>query len=102
LEVISAQPIVGPVLSFLVAGPLATSDMLIRFYVLHTMLLPALFLALFYFTFATIRRVGLSGPSELERAPGARAGTVTYRHHLASVVTLFVLIFALMVTVAVL
>ena len=98
LEVISAQPIVGPLLSFLVAGPLVTGDMLIRFYVLHTMLLPALFLGLFFLTFATLRRVGLSGPSALEAARPAR--TVTYRDHLASVVTLFVLLFAALVTLA--
>ena len=102
LEVISAQPIVGPVMSFLVAGPLVNGDMLIRFYVLHTMLLPALFLGLFFLTFATLRRVGLSGDSTVVAAPRGNAPNATYRDHLASVVTLFLLVVAIVVTLAVL
>lgn len=99
LEVINAQPIVGPVLTFLIGGRTVNEDVLIRFYVLHTMVLPLLFLAFFYLTFATIRRVGLS-PSEEEAEP--RGPRFTFRDHLFSLVTLYVLIFGVLVSLAVL
>lgn len=99
LEVIEAQPIVGPVLAFLVGGREVNEDVLIRFYVLHTMVLPSLFLAFFYLTFATLRRVGLSGANPV--TDGRRA-PATFRDHLFSIVTLYVLIFGVLVSLAVL
>lgn len=99
LEVISTQPIVGPVLTFLVGGRIVNQDVLIRFYVLHVLVLPAMFLGFFYLTFATLRRVGLSGSEgeDLAESPGA-----TFRDHLFSVVTLYVIIFGVLVSLAVL
>jgi quinol-cytochrome oxidoreductase complex cytochrome b subunit len=99
LEVIAAQPIIGPVLTFLVGGRIVNQDVLIRFYVLHVLVLPAMFLVFFYLTFATLRRVGLS-PSEGEDP--ARPQVTTFRDHLFSVVTLYVLIFGVLVSLAVL
>lgn len=98
LEVVEAQPIVGPLLAFFVGGRVVNEDVLIRFYVLHVLVLPAMFLFFFYLTFATLRRVGLSPMTDA--APGS--ATTTYRDHLFSMVILAVLAFGVMVSLAVL
>jgi quinol-cytochrome oxidoreductase complex cytochrome b subunit len=98
LEVVEAQPIVGPLLAFLVGGKVVNEDVLTRFYVLHLLVLPALFVVFFYATFATIRRVGLSA----EQGPAPGAATTTYRDHLLSMMILSVGAFGVLVSLAVL
>ena len=98
LEVVEAQPIVGPILTYLVGGRVVNEDVLIRFFVLHILVMPALFLFFLYLTFATLRRVGLA------RVGGAAplAAATTYRDHLFSMLILAVLAFGVLVTLAVL
>jgi len=97
MEVVFALPVAGPLLAFLLGGRVVNEDVLIRFYVLHVMVLPLLFAAFIYLTFATIRRVGLS-PEPAETT----TGTTTYREHLYSMLILNVLLFGVLVTLAVL
>jgi quinol-cytochrome oxidoreductase complex cytochrome b subunit len=94
LEVIWALPIAGPVLSFLLGGHVVNEDVLIRFYVLHMMVLPIFYGIFLYLTFATLRRVGLSP----EPATGARVSTL--RDHIYSMVILTVILFAILVTLS--
>ena len=97
IEVVFALPLVGPVLAFLLGGRVVNDDVLIRFYVLHVMVLPAAYAALIYLTFATIRRVGVSP------APaGEESGTGTLRGHLYSMAIANVLLFGVLVSLAVL
>ena len=95
LEVVWAIPIAGPILAFLLGGRIVNADVLIRFYVLHVMVLPAFYAAFLYLTFATLRRVGLSqtGPARDERP-------IHYREHLYSMTMLTVGLFAILVTLA--
>jgi len=97
MEVVFALPIVGPLLAFLLGGRVVNDDVLIRFYVLHMIVLPLFYAAFIYLTFATVRRVGLS-PAR-EAAVGA---PTTYRDHLYSMIILFLLAFGALVTLAVL
>lgn len=97
LEVLYAIPILGPILTFLTGGRVVNQDVLIRFYVLHVMVLPVAFAACIYLTFATIRRVGLSPPRE-----GIETRSVTSLEHLYSMSILHVLVFGVLVTLAVL
>lgn len=94
LEVIWALPIAGPVLSFLLGGHVVNEDVLIRFYVLHMMVLPVCYGVFLYLTFATLRRVGLSPE------PAAGAHGATLRDHLYSMTILTVLLFAVLVTLS--
>lgn len=97
LEVVLAIPLVGAFLEFLIGGSVVNSDMLVRFYILHIMLLPAVYVALLYVTFGTQRRVGLGQP-----ARDATGATTTLRHHLYSVLILTVFVFGIMVSLSVL
>ena len=97
MEVIYALPLVGPLLAFLLGGPQVDAGMLIRFYVLHAMVLPLWFGAFVYLSFATIRRVGLSAPSA--RTPG---GATTYRRYLYGLAMALLLVFGVLVTLSVL
>lgn len=94
LEVVWALPVVGPVLSFLVGGRVMSEDVLNRFYVLHIIVLPALYLGFVWVTFATMRHVGLS------RASGAPEPLTTFRRHVADMLILTLLLFAGLVTLA--
>ncbi len=97
LEVVFALPIVGPILAFLLGGRVVNEDVLIRFYVLHVMVLPVFYAVFLYLTFATLRRVGLSP------RPGPHPeATTTYRDHFYSMTMLTVVLFAVLVTLAVL
>jgi quinol-cytochrome oxidoreductase complex cytochrome b subunit len=98
LEVVEAQPIVGPVLAYLVGGKVVNEDVLTRFYVLHLLVIPALFMMFLYLTFATLRRVGLSPLA----ATAPQGPTTRYREHLLSMMVLVVLTFGVLVTLAVL
>jgi quinol-cytochrome oxidoreductase complex cytochrome b subunit len=95
MEVVFALPVVGPILAFLLGGRVVNEDVLIRFYVLHVMVLPAFYAGCIYLTFATLRRVGLAEPADLP----LRA-TTTYRRHLYSMAILSFLLFGALVTLA--
>jgi ubiquinol-cytochrome c reductase cytochrome b subunit len=97
IEVVFALPLVGPVLAFLLGGRVVNDDVLIRFYVLHVMVLPIAYAALVYLTFATIRRVGLS-----PTPAGEERGTSTLTEHLYSMAIANVIVFGGLVTLAVL
>jgi quinol-cytochrome oxidoreductase complex cytochrome b subunit len=68
---------------------------LIRFYVLHVMVLPAFYAVFLYLTFATLRRIGLS---RTETVRDER--TIHYREHVYSMIMLTVGLFAILVTLA--
>lgn len=95
LEVIWALPVVGPVLAFLLGGRVVNQDVLIRFYVLHLLVLPLAYVALLYVTFGTLRRVGLSPPRQ-----GHDPRATTVRNHVYSLAILGVLLFGVLVTLA--
>jgi quinol-cytochrome oxidoreductase complex cytochrome b subunit len=97
LEVVHAIPVLGPLFTFLAGGKVVNEDVLIRFYVLHLLVLPALFAVCVYLTFATIRRVGLSVAAE---APSR--GGITSLEHFYSMSILNVLVFGVLFTLAVL
>lgn len=94
LEVVWALPVVGPILSFLVGGRVMSEDVLNRFYVLHIIVLPALYLGFVWVTFSTMRHVGLS------RTSGAAEPLTTFRRHVADMLILTLLLFAGLVTLA--
>jgi len=94
LEVVWGLPVVGPILAFLVGGRTMSEDVLDRFYVLHIIVLPLLYLGFVYLTFATMRRVGLS------QAGSAPPVQTTYRRHAMDLVILSLLLFAGLVTLA--
>lgn len=96
LEVVWALPVVGPFLSFLVGGRVINEDVLLRFYVLHIIALPVLYLGGVWLTFATMRKIGLSQPAE-SLAPQP---TTTFRRHAYDLVILKLLLFAGLVTLA--
>jgi ubiquinol-cytochrome c reductase cytochrome b subunit len=95
LEVVWALPVVGPALAFLLGGRVVNEDVLIRFYVLHVLVLPSAYAVFLYFTFGTLRRVGVS-PSR----PGHGGRTTTFRDHLYSMAMLGLLLFGALVTLA--
>jgi quinol-cytochrome oxidoreductase complex cytochrome b subunit len=95
LEVVWTLPLFGPIFAFFLGGRVVNEDVLIRFYVLHVLVLPLLYAAFLYLTFATLRRVGLSPAPER-----VHEGGVTLRDHLFSMVGITVLLFAALVTLA--
>jgi len=97
LEVVLAIPIVGPITDFVMGGSVVNKDMLVRFYILHILMLPATYIAFLYVTFGTQRRVGLGQPAD-----GSMGRTTTLRHHLYSVLILTVFAFGIMVSLSVL
>lgn len=96
MEVVYALPVVGPALAFLLGGHVVNQSTLIRFYVLHVMVLPLWFALGVFLTFASLRRVGLSHVSGV---PERR--TTTYRQHLYSVGILLLLAFGVVTTLTV-
>jgi ubiquinol-cytochrome c reductase cytochrome b subunit len=97
MEVVFALPVVGPVLSFLLGGHTVSDGVLIRFYVLHLIVLPMLYTVAIYLTFATVRRIGVSPV-----ATRGAAATSTFRDHLFHVALLLLGLFGVMVSLAVL
>ncbi len=95
LELVFAIPLTGPILAFLLGGRVVNEDVLIRFYVLHVMVLPLFYAAFLYLTFATLRRVGVA-----PAPPTAAQPTSRYRDHLYAMAMLTVVLFALLVTLA--
>lgn len=100
LEVVQAVPIYGALVTFLIGGDasLLTDLSLLRFYILHVAVLPALVVLLIYLHFSTVRRVGLSEV----RGERKRAGRVAIRDHLTHLAIYLVLVIGLLVTLAVL
>jgi quinol-cytochrome oxidoreductase complex cytochrome b subunit len=96
MEVVFALPVVGPVLAFLLGGRAINEDVLLRFYVLHMLVLPGAFAIFLYLTFATLRRVGLSPEPALQKG-----GVTTFRDHLYGMAILSVLMFGVLATLAV-
>jgi ubiquinol-cytochrome c reductase cytochrome b subunit len=99
MEVVFALPIVGPVLAFLLGGRAINENVLLRFYVLHMLVLPSAFAVFLYLTFATLRRVGLSPEPAHGIATGARE--TTFRDHLYGMAILTALMFGVLATLAV-
>jgi len=95
MEVVFSLPIVGPMLAFLLGGRIVNEEVLIRFYVLHIMVLPLAIAVLIYLTFATLRRVGLSPEDDVGPGP-----TTTFRDHLFTMIIMSVLLFGVLVTLA--
>ena len=100
LEIFAAVPIVGPALLFFVAGgDGAVTDLtLIRFYVLHVAVLPAMALGLVYLHFSCVRRVGLV---ETKADRGAR-GEQSIRINLLNLAILLTVLLGVVVSAAVL
>ncbi len=97
MEVIVALPVVGPALTFLLGGHVVSDNTLIRFYVLHVMVLPVWFALGVFLTFATLRRVGLSpAVARPERSE------TTYRNHMYSMALLVLGMFGVLVSLAIL
>jgi len=97
LEVVFDLPVVGSILAFLIGGHEVGELTLVRFYFLHVAIVPLVFAVLLYLSFATIRRVGLSPEAD----EMGTAGRGQYVAHLYNVAVLLTLIFAALVTLAV-
>ena len=95
MEVVFALPVVGPTLAYLLGGRLVNDDVLIRFYILHILVLPIFFAGFLYLTFATLRRVGLSPATAMAPAP-----TTTFRRHAYDMLILTVVLFGVIVSLA--
>ena len=100
LEIVGAVPLYGPLAIFLLGGEQAfVSDLtLIRFYVLHVAVLPFVAIALVYFHFSGVRRLGLQALGGEQ----PRAGRAQFRLHLANLAIILALLFGLLVSLAVL
>lgn len=96
LEMGYAQPVIGAVMSFFIGGHVLTEDVLLRSYVLHIIVLPAMYLGGIWVTFATMRRIGLSGAAEV----GDASRQTTWRRHIYDFVIFLLLLFAALVTLA--
>ena len=98
LEVVYSLPFVGSFLAFMLGGHEMSDDVLTRFYVLHAAVLPALWVTGLYLTFATVRRVGLGADPTVP----TQARMTTYRRHRYDLLLLSLVLFAVLVTLAVL
>lgn len=100
VEVLSTVPVVSNVMLFLFGtdGSFLSEVTLIRGYIFHIAVLPLLALALIYFHFSTVRRVGLSGQTNVKGLPGRKALPA----HFASLAIIFVLLLGVLMTLAVL
>ncbi len=100
LEVLATVPLVSNAMQFFLGtgGSFLSEVALIRGYILHIAILPWLALALIYFHFSTVRRVGLSGDKETTNLSGRRA----LRAHFASLAIIFVLLLGILISLAVL
>ena len=98
LEIIRSMPVFGHVLGFLVGGLDIRDAALTRFYLLHVVALPLAMLAFFYLHFATVRRIGLSPLAE----GSASDPKPLYPNHLLNLLTIFLLLFGVILALAVL
>lgn len=95
LEILTALPVLGPVVGFLIGGREVNDGVLIRFYVLHVVVLPVWFAGFVYLTFATLRRVGVG-------ALAPATPTTTLNRHLHDLGALLLGLFGALVALAVL
>lgn len=100
IEVLATIPVVSNAMLFFIGtgGSFLSEVALIRGYILHIAVLPVLAIALIYFHFSTVRRIGLSGEKSAIGIPGRKA----MRAHLASMAIIFVLLLGVLITLAVL
>jgi quinol-cytochrome oxidoreductase complex cytochrome b subunit len=96
LEIVCSQPVVGSFIGFALGGHVITENVLLRCYVLHVIVLPALYLLFVWVTFATMRRIGLSVAAE----GGDTAKRTTWHKHTRDLIIILLLLFAGLVTVA--
>jgi ubiquinol-cytochrome c reductase cytochrome b subunit len=96
LEIVSAQPFVGPFITFVLGGKVITENVLLRCYVLHVVVLPLLYTVGIYLTFATMRRIGFRVSAE----GGDTTKLTTWRKHTLDFVIFQLLLFAGLVTLA--
>lgn len=100
IEIARAVPLYGPVLVFLIGGAESIiSDLtLIRFYLLHVALLPALAVAIIYLHFSGVRQTGLAETVEETKLPGR----IAFRINFLNMVILLTIAFAVLLTLAIL
>jgi quinol-cytochrome oxidoreductase complex cytochrome b subunit len=100
LEVVQAVPVYGSFMIFLTGGgELFVTDLtLLRFYILHVAIFPALAVTLIYLHFSSIRRIGLTEGSHDKK----RVGRSALRNHIVNLAIILTVLFAFLVTLAVL
>lgn len=97
LELIAELPVLGAIFDFWGGGMKVESITLTRFYIFHVFVLPLLMFVFFYLHFAAVRRVGLSQP------PGGREeGKPLFPDHLFDMLSMLLVLFGLILTLAVL
>jgi quinol-cytochrome oxidoreductase complex cytochrome b subunit len=95
MEILYALPIIGPVFAYVMGGTDLDSLVLTRFYLLHTVLLPAVILLLYYLNFSSVRRIGLSA------LPGERdTGAGVFKVYLFNLTILAIFVLGGLVTLA--
>ena len=98
LETLTAVPVYGWFLKFIVGGSELTEMTLLRYYILHIATLPTMMLVLIYLHFSTVRRVGLSDVAGERTVTGA----TFYRNHMATLGIVLAFTFGVLGTLAVL
>ena len=95
-----AVPVYGSFMIFLTGGgELFVTDLtLLRFYILHVAIFPALAVTLIYLHFSSIRRIGLTEGSHDKK----RVGRSALRNHIVNLAIILTVLFAFLVTLAVL
>jgi len=96
LELIGSQPVIGPLIGFVLGGRVITENVLVRSYALHIIVLPLFYLGGVWITFATMRRIGLSMQAE----GGDESSRTTWHRHTLNLLILLVLLTAGLVTLA--
>ncbi|HEY4491462.1 MAG TPA: cytochrome b N-terminal domain-containing protein [Acidobacteriota bacterium] len=97
LELFEEIPVFGALMRYLVGGFTLADPQLIRFYLLHVMILPLLTFAFFYLHFATVRKVGLSTTFSIEQKTAP-----IYPRYLMNLLIIMLVLFGLILTLAVL
>jgi len=98
LEILKELPLLGPLFGFLIGGLDIHSITLTRFYLFHVILIPLVMFVFFYLHFATIRRIGLSPLAEERRLDPKPL----FPDHLLNLLTILLLLFGVILTLAVL
>lgn len=97
LELFSRVPVLRSILELLAGGLALGPFLLIRFYLLHVIVLPMVIFVLFYLHFASVRRVGLSEVPTLEE----KARPI-YPGHLMNLLMILLTLFGVILTLGVL
>lgn len=98
IDLFGTVPLLGDFFLFTVGGAGLDDITLIRFYLAHIFVLPLFLFMLFYLQFQGVRRVGLSQAAD--ETP--ESGRAAYKRYILNLMILLALLFALLVTVAVL